>query len=70
MDRVVRHAIAHGLPPMAAVQMATINTAEHFGVSRDIGSLAPGRFADVLLVKDLADFRAEQVIRSGRRGCA
>src|SRR5208337_3527366 len=49
MDRVVRHAIDQGLPPMAALQMATINTAEHFGVSRDIGVLAPGRFADVLL---------------------
>ena len=42
MDRVVRHAIAQGLSPMAALQMATINTAEHFGVSRDIGCIAPG----------------------------
>jgi adenine deaminase len=65
MDRVVRHAIAQGLTPMAALQMATINTAEHFGVSRDIGSLAPGRFADVLLVRDLADFRADQVFARG-----
>src|SRR5271157_5788453 len=65
MDRVVRHAITQGLAPMAAVQMATINTAEHFGVSRDIGSLAPGRFADVLLVNDLADFRPALVIARG-----
>jgi adenine deaminase len=65
MDRVVRHAISQGLSPMAAVQMATINTAEHFGVSRDIGSLAPGRFADVLLVDDLSDFRASLVIARG-----
>jgi adenine deaminase len=65
MDRVVRHAVDQGLTPMAALQMATINTAEHFGVSRDIGSLAPGRFADVLLVKDLADFRAQLVIARG-----
>ena len=67
MDRVVRHAIDQGLSPMAALQMATINTAEHFGVSRDIGSLAPGRFADVLLVKDLADFHPELVIARGRQ---
>jgi adenine deaminase len=66
MDRVIRHAIDQGLPQMAALQMATINTAEHFGVSRDIGSLAPGRFADVLLVKDLAYFRPELVIARGR----
>src|SRR5271157_809306 len=66
MDRVVRHAIDQGLSPMAALQMATINTAEHFGDSRDIGSLAPGRFADVLLVKDLAQFRPELVIARGK----
>jgi adenine deaminase len=66
MDRVVRHAIDQGLTPMAALQMATINTAEHFGVSRDIGSLAPGRFADVLLVQDFADFHPELVIARGR----
>jgi len=65
MDRVLRHAMAQGLSPMAALQMATINTAEHFGVSRDIGCIAPGRWADVLLVKDLADFRAEVVVARG-----
>ena len=42
MDRVLRHAIGEGLDPLAAVQMATLNTAEHFGVSRDMGQLAPG----------------------------
>ena len=53
MDRVLRHAIAEGLPPMTAIQMATINTAEHFGLARDIGMIAPGRWADLLLVDDL-----------------
>ena len=66
MDRVVRHAIGQGLAPMAALQMATINTAEHFGVSRDIGCIAPGRFGDVLMVKDLRDFRADIVIARGQ----
>ncbi len=66
MDRVLRHAISQGLPPMDAVQMATLNTAEHFGVARDMGQIAPGRFADVLLVPDLADFHAELVIARGR----
>ena len=41
MDRVVRHAISQGVPPMTAIQMATINTAEHFGVSREIGHDRP-----------------------------
>jgi adenine deaminase len=66
MDRVLRHAIGEGLDPLAAVQMATLNTAEHFGVSRDMGQLAPGRYADLLLVSDLRDFRPQTVIVRGR----
>jgi adenine deaminase len=66
MDRVLRHAIAQGLPPMTAIQMATINTAEHFGVARDVGLIAPGRFADIVLVEDLATFVVEGVMARGR----
>ncbi len=66
MDRVVRHAIAQGLPPMTAIQMATLNTAEHFGVAREVGMIAPGRWADILLVPDLADFRPVRVYAKGR----
>ena len=66
MDRVIRHAVAQGLPPLTAIQMATINTAEHFGVSREIGMIAPGRWADILIVPDLVDFRPEVVIVRGQ----
>jgi adenine deaminase len=66
IDRVLRHAIAHGLPPMTALQMVTINTAEHFGVDREVGLIAPGRSADIVLVDDLNDFRAGLVISRGR----
>ena len=66
MDRVLRHAIAEGLDPLAAVQMATLNTAEHFGVSRDMGQIAPGRYADMILVNDLRDFRPQTVIVRGK----
>lgn len=65
MDRVLRHAISQGLPPMTAIQMATINTAQHFGVHRDMGMIAPGRYADILLVPDLANFEAELVMAKG-----
>jgi adenine deaminase len=65
MDRVLRHAIAQGLEPITAIQMCTINTAEHFGLSREMGMIAPGRWADVVLVKDLHDFRADLVIAKG-----
>jgi adenine deaminase len=66
MDRVLRHAIQQGLAPMTALQMATLNTAEHFGVSRQVGMIAPGRWADILLVDDLDDFHAGLVILRGR----
>lgn len=66
MNRVVRRAISQGLRPVTAIQMATLNTAEHFGVARDIGQIAPGRFADILLVPDLVDFVAETVISQGQ----
>ncbi len=66
MDRVLRYAISQGLAPITAVQMATINTAEHFGVSRELGMIAPGRYADILLVPDLADFHADTVIARGQ----
>jgi adenine deaminase len=65
MDRVLRHAIQQGVKPMTAIQMATINTAEHFGMGRELGMLAPGRWADVVLVKDLENFQADLVIARG-----
>jgi adenine deaminase len=66
MDRVLRHAIEQGLPPMAAIQMATINTAGHFGLTREMGMIAPGRWADIILVKDLNHFKADMVIAKGQ----
>ena len=66
MDRVLRHAIAQGLEPMTAIQMCTINTAEHFGLTREMGMIAPGRWADVVLVKELSDFHADLVVAKGQ----
>ncbi len=66
VNRAVRQAINQGLTPMTAIQMVTINTAEHFGLSRHIGMLAPGRFADVLLVDDLQNITVSQVVCMGK----
>jgi adenine deaminase len=66
MDRVLRHAIEQGLPPMISIQMMTINTAEHFGMSKEMGMIAPGRWADVVLAKDLNNFKAEMVLAKGQ----
>ena len=66
VNRAVKAAIAQGLKPMTAIQMVTINTAEHFGLTRDIGMIAPGRYGDVLLVSELATLQVEQVYAKGR----
>jgi adenine deaminase len=65
MNRVVRHAIAQGLKPITAIQMATLNTAVHFNVEKDIGSITPGRYADIILSSDLAALPIELVIAAG-----
>ncbi len=65
MNRVVRHAIAQGLKPITAIQMATLNTAEHFGLEKEIGSITPGRYADIILSSDLVSLPVELVIAGG-----
>ena len=67
MDRVVRHAIAQGLRPVTAIQMATINTAEHFRLERELGSIAPGRRADFLIVSNLPGLVIDEVYAHGRK---
>jgi adenine deaminase len=66
MNRVVRHAIAQGLKPITALQMATINTAQHFGLERELGSITPGRRADLILTSDLVTLPVEMVIAHGK----
>ena len=66
MNRVVRHAIACGCDPLIALQMATINTATHFGLERELGSIAPGRRGDLILTSDLETLPIEHVIARGQ----
>ena len=65
MNRVVKHAIECGVPPVTAIQMATLNTAQHFGLERELGSISPGRLADFLLVDDLEALSITQVYARG-----
>ena len=65
IDENIRVAIANGVPPLVAVQMGTINVAEIFWMQREIGALAPGRLADLLLVDSLVDFSIHQVMVGG-----
>jgi len=65
MDFVVRKAVACGFTPVEAIQMATLNVAEHFRLDGILGGIAPGRLADMVLIPDLAEFRPETVVCSG-----
>ncbi len=67
MNFVVRHAIQQGVRPITAFQMATLNTAERFGVWRDVGSVTPGRYADIILLDgNLADVNVALTIAAGQ----
>lgn len=65
LDNMVRMAIAMGISPMAAIQMATINGAEALRIDHKVGSISPGRTADILIVNDLRDFRIDAVVANG-----
>jgi len=64
LDDVVRKAIAWGLDPVTAIQMASINTAEYFQL-RGVGAIAPGYRADILVLDDLEAVRIAQVYAAG-----
>jgi adenine deaminase len=66
VDRAFREAIKHGTALMTAIQMVTINPAEHFGVAHDVGMIAPGRYGDVLIVNDLSALEIDRVIAKGK----
>jgi adenine deaminase len=65
IDALIRMAVAEGLDPVTAIQMATINTASYFGL-RGLGEASPGYRADLVVFDDPADFRARKVFVDGR----
>ena len=66
VDVAVRRIIASGVRPVEAIAMATVSVAEAFRADRDLGSVAPGRFADMLLIDDLAALSVRKVIFGGK----
>lgn len=66
VDNLVRLTIAEGIDPMTAIQMATINSAEAYRIDHLVGSISPGRIADILFVDSLEAFNVETVIAKGK----
>lgn len=66
MDYIVNKAIASGLNPITAIQMATLNSAEHFHLDADLGGIAPGKFADLVVIPTIDKIEAQMVIMKGR----
>ena len=65
VDHLLRRAVEEGVDPVEAVQMVTINVAERFGLT-SLDGIAPGRLADVVVLKDPRSFDAEMVFIGGR----
>lgn len=65
IDHVLRLAVSGGLDPVTAVQIATINPARHYNLSGR-GAVAPGYRADLAVMNNLGDFRADMVFKDGR----
>lgn len=66
MNDIVRRTIAVGIDPVEAIQMATINPATHFGF-KDVGVIAPGKRADVVVISDLNNMTIDQVYLAGKK---
>ena len=65
VDRLLRRAVAEGIDPVSAVQMVTINCAQCFQMDHDLGSVTPGKCADLVLFTDLKDFVVQKVFIDG-----
>ncbi|MFX0183036.1 MAG: adenine deaminase [Candidatus Hodarchaeota archaeon] len=66
MNAHLRLVVEEGIPPTTALQMVTINPATYFGLEHEIGSISPGKIADIVILEDLKDFQVNSVIFGGR----
>ena len=65
INGMVRRAVEAGVSPIKAVQCASLNTAEYFGL-KNLGAVAPGYKADLLILPDLVSFKPDIVLKDGK----
>jgi adenine deaminase len=65
-NHILKIAMNEGINPITAYRMVTINPAVYFGMDHEIGGIAPGRYADILALKDLTHPTPELVLSKGR----
>ena len=66
LDKPFRIGLDAGVPAIDMIRMATLNTATHYKKDGQLGSLTPGRFADIVLLRELNEFPPELVIANGK----
>jgi len=66
VDHLIRIALERGVAPIDAYRMATLNPATYYGLDADLGGVAPGRYADLCVLDDLAEPRPSTVIARGK----
>ena len=66
LDYILRLAVEEGIDPVEAIQMVTINAATCFQMQGELGSVTPGKCADLVFLEDLKDFRVKRTIIDGR----
>jgi adenine deaminase len=66
VDARVRYAVRRGVDPVIAYQMVTINSAQYYRKDHEVGSLAPGRYADLVILDDPEACTVDRVLAGGR----
>ena len=66
MNDIIRRTIAQGIDPVEAIQMATVNPAEYFGL-KHVGALTPGLDADIVIISDLMSMTVDEVYIKGEK---
>jgi len=65
IDHCVRESIKLGLEPIDAITMASKNCFDYYNMSKDLGGIAPGKLADILIFDDLQSIRPSKVFVGG-----